>query len=189
MSGSEFSDRLTTMSAFFKIRQASTWPTIAREVGEGPDGSGHPSDWWGRGLRETHNQRKCIALWRACWRATSSSLITVRTEQKISTCTIIKASTVECPTNPYFLIMSHLYLYSRRIQHLLFELKSSAQVVFRPQCRAHPGSGLLRKSWAMPLAVWGVRKGGDKLMETGSTEGRHRNQALHRAAPWHLTTW
>lgn len=55
----------------FSIRQASTWPTIAREVGEGPDGSGHPSDWWGRGLGETHNQRKCIALWRAYRRATS----------------------------------------------------------------------------------------------------------------------
>lgn len=70
---SKFSDRLSTMSAF-KIRQASTWPTIAREVGDGPDGSGHPSDWQGRGLRETHNQRKCIALWRACQRATSFHL-------------------------------------------------------------------------------------------------------------------
>lgn len=68
LSGRKFSDRLT-MSALRSGRHQHG-KLLQREVGEGPDGTGHPSDWQRRGLIETHNQRKCIALWRAFWRAT-----------------------------------------------------------------------------------------------------------------------
>lgn len=61
MSGSEFSDRLSMVSAFRSGRH-QLGQLLQGEVGEGPDGSGHPSDWQERGLGETHNQRKCIAL-------------------------------------------------------------------------------------------------------------------------------
>lgn len=54
-SGSEFSDALLSTECFY-IRQASTWPTIAGKVGDGPDGRGHPSAWQGRGLRETQSE-------------------------------------------------------------------------------------------------------------------------------------
>lgn len=50
------------MVSAFRSGRHQLGQLLQGEVGEGPDGSGHPSDWQERGLGETHNQRKCIAL-------------------------------------------------------------------------------------------------------------------------------
>lgn len=188
LSGSKFSDRLTTMSAFRSGRHQhgqllqGRWVKVLMEVVTPQTGRGQDLERHIIGGNALHCEGHVEGQLQLFYHS--------KTEHRISN--IIRATTDESAMNPtcHFLFKSWpVTVYRGGIKYSFRELKSSAQVVFRPQCHAHPRSGLLRKRLAVALAVWGVRREGDKPMETGSTEGRHRSQVPCPAAPWHLTTW
>lgn len=85
------------------------------------------------------------------------------------------------PLNPLNIEAQHFLIDSRR---LLRPQKWSAQVVFHPQCHAHPGSGLQRKHWAVPPAVWGVRR--EREQADGDKEYRG---ITFRSQVRNLTVW
>ena len=136
------------------LRQASTWPTIAGEVGGagGPDGSGHPSDWQGQRAPEGHTIRG--GAWHCEGHvegATCSSNVSVlgsfaKSSRFKRFVRMIIPPSDDRSTLEIVCVQTVIFNWrmwpSRSGIWRLQQDGLSAQVVLRPQCRALPGRGL-----------------------------------------------